>query len=299
MAAPMDEITDSPMRQLIREFSKDELLFTEMRHVASIAKVKYQQAITFKDLERPLCFQFAANDTTFIKEATEKILEKKFELINLNVCCPSRSAIKSGGGSTLMEKSSLLKKIILSFQNVIDGKVPFTIKIRAGFKKKNALEISKLAEGLGVDAIVIHPRTQAEGFTGKLDMALVKKIKENIKIPIIFSGNINNFPKAQEAYEKTNVDGFMIGRALCGSPWKIKEIVENSRGKKFEINQKLLLNCAIKHLSLALEHYGPKGFHFFKKQLPYYIKQIKLTAKTKRELLSAKTVEELKKSFNF
>ena len=295
MSAPMDGVIDSPMRQLIREFSKNELLFTEMRHVAPIAQNRDTKTFTFKDIERPLCFQFSANDTTFIKKAVEKTLEQKFELINLNVCCPAKNAIKSGGGSALMANPSLLKEIILSFQNAIQGKVPFTIKIRAGFKETNALEISKLAEKLGVDAIIIHPRIQTAGFSGRLNIELVKKIKDQIKIPVIFSGNINSFKKAVEALEKTNADGFMIGRALYGNPWKIREITETAQGKKFDIDQKQRLTCAVKHLSLSLEHYGPQGIHFFKKHLSWYLKKIDINPQEKRRLLSINTTKELLK----
>ena len=193
-----------------------------------------------------------------------------------------------------MSKPQMLKKIIKTFTKTIDGKVPFTIKIRAGFKEKNAVEISKLAEGEGVDAIIIHPRTQAQGFAGLPDIELVEEIKKKIKIPIIYSGNITSFEDAEKVYTKTNADGFMIGRALYGAPWKLKEITQNSLGKTFSIDLKTTLRYALKHLDLVVEHYGEPYFQNIKKQLPAYIKAIQNASQTRKKLIETQNANELK-----
>ena len=190
MSAPIDGIIDSPFRQLIRKFSPKTLVFTEMRHVACIANEKDDKSLKYNPIEHPICFQISANDIQFIDTAIHKILEKKFDSINLNIGCPAKNIVKSGCGSALMADLPRLKKIIKQLKKSIDAKVSLNIKIRAGFKEKNALEVSQLAVDEGASAIIIHPRTQPGGFAAPLDFALVKKIKETVNVPIIFSGNI-------------------------------------------------------------------------------------------------------------
>lgn len=288
MAAPLDGVTDSPMRQLIRLFSPNELLFTEMRHVCTVLGDKRNESLRFKEIEKPLAFQFSANKVENIKEAVEKVLEKKVEMINLNVGCPARNVVSSGGGSALMADKERLKSIITEFKKSINDRVPFTIKIRSGFKEKNAVEISKMAQDLGVDGIIIHPRTQPQGFTGLPDNEITRQVKEAISIPLIFSGNINSFTRAQKVYNETGVDGFMIGRALWGYPWKMHEILLASKGEKFEISSNEMIKYGLMHLRLIVEHYGTRSFNAFKKQLPSYIKSVNNAAEIRKKLVLIK-----------
>jgi len=285
MAAPLDGITDSPLRILIRDFSSEELMMTEMRHVACVSNEKDERSLKYKPVEHPLSFQFSANRITFIDSAIEKVIAKGFKFINLNCGCPAPCVTKSGSGSALMANLPVLKELMLHFVKVIDGRVPFTVKIRAGYKEKNAIEVAKLAQDCGATCIMIHPRTQPEGFTSRLDYDLTRKVKEAVTIPVIFSGNINRFEQAKKTYELTGVDGFMIGRALWGAPWKMKEITEAAQGRTFTVNTATMLQYALKHLDLNLDHYGSRGFSAFKKQLPQYIRSIQNAAEWRGKLL--------------
>ncbi len=299
MSAPIDGIIDSPFRRLIRKFSPKVLVFTEMRHVACIANEKDEKSLKYNPTEHPICFQISANDIQFIDTAIHKILEKKIDAINLNIGCPAKNIVKSGCGSALMADLPRLKKIIKQLKKSIGEKVSLNVKIRAGFKEKNALEVSQLAVDEGASAIIIHPRTQPEGFAAPLDFELVRKIKETVNVPIIFSGNINNFERAKKAYELTGVDGFMIGRALYGCPWKIKKIMENAIGNNFEISQEDSIKTAIEHLNLAANFYGPKyGFHIIKQHLPQYIKRIENAGQVRKQLMASITEEEMRKTLN-
>jgi len=294
MAAPLDGITDSPLRRLIREFSPNELMMSEMRHVACVSNEKNQQSLKYQALEHPLSFQFSANRITFIDKAVDKVIESGFKFINLNCGCPAPTVTKSGSGSALMANLPLLKELMLHFVKVIDGRVPFTLKIRAGYKEKNAIDVAKLAQDCGVVCIMIHPRTQPEGFTSRLDYDLTRKVKEAVNIPVIFSGNINRFEQAKKTYDLTGVDGFMIGRALWGAPWKIREITDAAEGKSFTIDTATMLQYAARHLELNLEHYGPRGFSAFKKQLPQYIRSIKDAAEWRGKLLRSMHEDEMR-----
>lgn len=302
MSAPIDGLIDSSLRQLIREYSKDELLWGQMRHVASIANAERVDELNINKIEYPICFQVSANSTNFVEQAIERILDKnnsgrKFEMINLNSGCPSKKIINSGTGSALMGNVPMLKEIIKrikSTMNKSSENIPFTIKIRAGFIEKNALEVAIMAEDLGVDGIIIHPRLKSQGFTGELDFEIVKKIKKQVKLPLVFSGNIIDAQSAKEAYERTGVDGFMIGRALYGAPWKMKQILQNLQGKEFVVTEKDKIKVALRHLDLNTKHYGHDvGFNMIKKHLPMYIKNIDGAATIRKKLVRANSETEM------
>jgi tRNA-dihydrouridine synthase B len=294
MAAPLDGITDSPLRQLIRDFSPEELMMGEMRHVSAVTHEKTGICLKYDMREQPLAFQFSANKLMFIDTAVEKVIASGFKMINLNCGCPARTVTSSGSGSALMANLPQLEELIKRFITVIDGRVPFTIKIRAGYKIKNAVEVAQLAQDCGVEGLMIHPRTQPEGFTSRLDYDLVKRVKEALTIPVVFSGNINRFEAAKKVYEMTGVDGFMIGRALWGAPWKMREMTDAAQGKTFTIDTPTMLSYARKHLDLNVEFYGARGFSGFKKQLPQYIRCIEGAAEWRGKLLRAQTELEMR-----
>lgn len=270
IGAPLDSITDSPFRQLVRQFSTAELLYTEMRHVGSIAADKDGRRTTrFEQWERPLNYQIAANAVDYIDAAIDRIIAARVDIVDLNVGCPARNVIGSGSGSALMADIPRLTRILKHLRSKLS--MPFTIKIRAGFKECNAVAIAQLAQDCGVDALAIHPRLQTQKFEGRPDYAVAAAVKQALQIPVFLSGNIVNWATARMAYETTGVDGFLIGRGLWGKPWKLKELYEHSQGRHYTINRKEILACAIDHLQRMLAYYGPQGLFAFRKHVPFYI----------------------------
>lgn len=299
MSAPMDGVTDSPFRKLLRKFSKDELLYTEMRHVACVANEVDKKSLRFDISERPLNFQFAVNKVDFIEKACELVLKKGVDCIDLNIGCPAKNLISSGSGSALMQDIPRLKEVLTCLRaNIKD--IPFTVKIRAGFKVKNAIDVAKLAQDCGVDAIAIHPRLQTEKFQGIPDYALAGKIKAESTVPIMVSGGIVDFPTAKMVYEQTGVDGFLIGQALWSKPWKLREMREQSLGNNFEVSpdtregRKVILECALEHLENILEFYGKDGIYIFRKHVPFYVKGMESACNIKNVIFSTDSVDIVK-----
>ncbi len=291
--APLDVVTDSPLRRMVREFSPDVLMYTEMRHIASVANAKLKALFAYNPIEQPLAYQISANRTLWMYEAIEKIIEHGFCELNLNMGYPARQVVGSGSGSALMADIPRYKELVSELIRIIDGRIPFTIKMRAGLKEVNALEVAQIAQDLGVEGIIIHPRLQTGGFTAPLNYDLVAQIKKTISIPVQFSGNINSFKRAQKVYERTGVDGFMVGRAVWGCPWKLKEIMENAEGREFTVSTHDALGCAIRHLAHSVELYGPRGVHHFKKQLPQYIRGVENASQLRATMLRLQTAEEM------
>lgn len=292
IGGPLDGITDAPFRQLVRQFSKRELLYTEMRHVRSIlTPMGGQLALKFEQMERPLSFQVSASSDDCIEAACEKIVAAGVDIIDLNVGCPAKNVISSCCGSALMAHPDQLEKILKKFRSCLD--IPFTVKIRAGFKEKNALDIAKLIQDCGADALAIHPRLQTQKFAGLPDYEIAAQVKQALQIPVIFSGNVVNFKTAQLTYDRTGVDGFLIGRGMWAKPWKLLEMAENAAGREYHVSQAMLLQVALQHLQLMIDHYGPKGLYCFRKHLPFYIKGHPSASAMRSKLVIATSQEEI------
>ncbi len=293
MGGPLDGITDSPFRRLVRKFSKNELLYTEMRHIRCIANKRGgEHALNFEGSERPVNFQIAANSIDCIPEAIEKILAKGVDCVDINVGCPAKNVVRSGGGSSLMADPERLEKILKELRKHLP--IPFTVKIRAGYKEINAIEIAKLVQDCGADALAIHPRLQTQRFAGRPDYALAAQVKQAIDIPLLLSGNVVNFKTAQMAYEQTGADGFLIARGMWAKPWKLLEMREHSQGREFAIPSQEIMECALEHLDMMIEHYGPHGLYCFRKHLPFYVKGFASASEVRKKLAVSKSVAEVK-----
>lgn len=293
IGGPLDGITDAPFRKLVREFSKDELLYTEMRHVACIANDKGgKRSLKFEQLERPLNYQVAANYDTFIDAACDKIIAKGVDMVDLNIGCPARNVISSGSGSALMADLPRLKHILTTFRKKLA--IPFTVKIRAGFKTCNALEVAQLAQDCGVDALAIHPRLQTQRFTGRPDFALAAQVKKALNIPVFFSGGVVNFKLANMVYGQTGVDGFLIGRGIWARPWKLLEMRAHAQGETFMVDKSMVLSCALKHLDYMLEHYGDHAVYMFRKHVPFYVRGVAQASEVRQALMACKDAQMVK-----
>lgn len=294
MGGPLDGVTDSPFRQVVRDFSKEELLYTEMRHVACVANDKGGvKALAFEQLERPLNYQVTTNGTNFIEHACAKILSSGVDIVDLNIGCPAKNVVGSGSGSALMADEAKLEAVLKLFRKCLPD-TPFTVKMRAGFKNKNALVVAKIAQDCGADAIAIHPRSQTQKFAGVPDYDLAAQVKASVTIPVLFSGGVVDFKTAQYTYDRTGVDGFLIGRGMWAQAWKLLELREHSIGNSFDIDKKMMLRCAIKQLDNMLDYYGPKGIHCFRKHLPFYIKGMPSACTIRKELVLSESVSEIK-----
>lgn len=295
IGGPLDGITDAPFRRLVREFSTQELLYTEMRHVGCVANdATGRLSLDFQQSERPINYQISASSIEFIDKALEKILSKGVDSIDLNIGCPARNVIKSGSGCALMADLPRLKKILDHLR--VRLSIPLTIKIRAGFKIPNAVDVARLAQDCGVDALTIHPRLQAQLFAGRPDYALAAQVKKALSIPVFLSGNVINWQTACLAYEQTGVDGFLIGRGIWAKPWKLKELDAHANGQAFDLSPSLIFGTAFKHFEYMLAHYGHQGLYQFRKHIPLYLRGLSDASLLRRTLVVSNSVDEVKMS---
>ena len=299
LLAPMAGITDLAFRKVCKE-NNCGLVETEM---VSAKAVYYNDEKTMKMLnmegeKRPVSIQIFGNDPEVMMAAT-KILDGKSELVDINMGCPAPKVVKNGDGSKLLLDLDLVEKIVKSVVSV--SKVPVTVKMRTGWDENTivAEEVAKIIEKSGASAITIHGRTRSEFYSGKANLDLIKRVKEAVNIPVIGNGDVIDGISAKEMFEKTGVDGIMIGRGTLGNPWIFKHIIhylETGENLPSESNEEKLATI-IKHFNLLLEEKGEyTAVREIRKHAAWYVKNMKDASKFKCEVNKIEKAEDFIKA---
>ena len=276
--APMAGITDLPFRTIVREFGCG-LAFTEMVSANGLlrGKGKTWRYVDSSPNDRPLGIQLFGSDPATLSEAARIAAGKGADLIDINMGCPVKKVIKTGSGAALMRDPERIAAILGAVRGAVE--LPLTVKIRAGWSPReiNALEIGRIAEDFGVDAVTLHPRTVDQGFGGLADWGLIASLKAQLRIPVIGSGDIRSPDDAVRMFQETGCDGVMVGRGCLGNPWIIKNILSRmSGGAPFAPSLAEREETIRRHLTLATEYYGERvGTRDFRKHLLWYTKGLR------------------------
>lgn len=277
LLAPMAGITDLPFRLICKEFGPG-LVTTEMVSSKAILydDSKTKKLMNTKGEKRPISMQIFGSDIEAMSYASKYVSELA-EIVDINMGCPAPKVTKNGDGSKLLLDLEKAKEVIDAV--VKNSKVPVTLKIRAGWDKDNivAPEVAKIAEDCGISAITIHGRTRDEFYSGKADLEIIKKVKEAVSIPVIGNGDIKDEESAVEMFERTNVDGIMIGRASLGNPWLFEKIIHYLKtGEKLPDRPlKEKLELIKRHLDLEVKEKGEyTAIREFRKHIAYYTKKL-------------------------
>jgi nifR3 family TIM-barrel protein len=155
--------------------------------------------------------------------AARVVEELGFDVVDINLGCPAKKVVKCGG-SGLLRDLPLLQTILRAVRAAV--KMPFTVKIRAGWDEKSivAAEVARMAEGEGVEAIAVHPRTRMQGLNGPADWNIICEVKQSVRIPVIGNGDVRRPEDALRMVEETGCDAVMIGRAAATNPWIFRQI---------------------------------------------------------------------------
>ena len=297
--APMAGISNTAYRQIIKEMGAG-LIYAEM--VSDKALVhgsqKTYDLLKMNDNERPIAQQIFGSDIKSFVEAA-KIVEEKMQpdIIDINMGCPvPKVAIKSQAGSALLKNPEKVKEIVKAV--VLAVKVPVTVKIRSGWDESsiNAVEIAKAVEEAGASAITVHGRTRSQGYSGKADWSIIKKVKESVKIPVIGNGDINSCFDAKRMLDETGCDAIMIGRGVLGNPWLIKECINylefGEIPKEISANEKI--EMLKKHYKLLLNNTNEKqAILEIRTHALWYIKGLPKSAEVKNEICKTKNSADL------
>jgi len=215
--APLSGITDYPFRKLAKEFGCG-LVFTEMVSAEGLLR-KGKPFLRMGEDEHPIFVQLSGSTPDALAQAAELAEEAGADGIDINMGCPSKKITDTGAGADLMRFPDRIEVILKEVRRSI--RCPLTIKIRSGWDAGhvNAIEVARIAESCGVDAITLHPRTRAQWFHSQADWKLIGELKRNVRIPVIGNGDVTTPFLVKRIQEKTGCDGVMIGKGALGNPW--------------------------------------------------------------------------------
>jgi len=225
--APMEDITDPPFRHLCKKFGAD-LMYTEFISSEGLIRdaAKSRKKLDFDEDERPIGIQIFGHNAESMKRAAEKAQEAKPDLIDINWGCPVKKVVSKGAGAGMLRDIPKMESI--TREVVKATHLPVTIKTRLGWdeENKNIVEIAERLQDTGIAAISIHGRTKVQLYRGKADWTLIGAVKNNprMHIPVIGNGDITGPEIALEMKNRYSVDGIMVGRAIVGNPWILREI---------------------------------------------------------------------------
>lgn len=302
--APMAGISNSAFRRIVKEMGAG-LIYAEMVSDKAIIydNEKTKQMLYLTAEERPIAQQIFGSDIESFTESAKIVYEQmKPDIIDINMGCPvPKIAIKSQAGAALLKNPDKIKEIVKSVVQAVP--CPVTVKIRSGWDEKsiNAKLVAKICEEAGASAITIHGRTRKQGYSGNVDLDIIKEVKESVNIPVIANGDIKDIESAKKMLECTKCDAIMIGRATLGNPWLIKKLVtyfeENIILPDPTYEEKI--NMALKHLSYLTDLKNEKvAILEIRSHMAWYLKGLKDSGPIKNAINQAKTIEEIKKILN-
>jgi len=218
--APMAGVTDTLFRRVIRGLGGCGLLMTEFTSSEGITRSakKTLRYLYFQEDEHPITAQLFGANPAVMAEAAKMVEDLGYDAVDINLGCPAKKVVKCGG-SGLLRDLPLLEQIFKSVRAAV--KIPLTIKLRAGWDEHSivAVDVAKMAESVGVEAVAVHPRTRTQGYAGAADWSLIAAVKQTVKIPVIGNGDINRPEDAARMRFETGCDAVMIGRAAATNPW--------------------------------------------------------------------------------
>ncbi len=293
--APMAGISDSAYRSIIKEMGAG-LIYAEMVSDKAICygNKKTQDMLFMKEMERPISQQIFGSDIHSFVMAAKYIYQNMHpDIIDINMGCPvPKVANRAQAGSALLKDPDKVYEIVKAVVSVVP--IPVTIKIRSGwdFDSINAPTIALMAEKAGAKAIAIHARTRSQGYSGKADLQIIKKVKESVSIPVIGNGDIQTPIDAKRMLEETGCDAVMIGRGAIGNPWLIRDVVSYLEGKPILNSPSILekLQMIKRHFLLLCEQKGEKvAVLEMRMHASYYVKGLPFSKQFKEVLFQTKT----------
>ena len=324
--APLAGYTDAPFRYIAKKCGAD-VLVSEMVSADGVKKnfARFAHEVAFTEEERPFGIQLFGDNPMVMSRAAFLLSKLKPDFFDINMGCPVKKVVKRYAGSALMLKPELAEEIVREVVKVLnDVNIPLTVKIRAGwdFDNINAVPFTQMCESAGASAIIVHPRTRSQFFTGLSDWDIIRQVKEAVSIPVIGNGDIQSVDDVKRMYQETGCDSVMIGRGALGKPWifsdyKSKEklqvtsykLQENPPNKPNGVrhygggqNESLTthnsyLTTIFEHIDKVLEHYqDPRALIPMRAHFAYYTKGFVGGSKARKIIFASTDAEEIKKT---
>lgn len=283
--APMAGVSNAPFRLICREAGAGLLTSEEIDARALVmGNAKTEMLTRYLPKERPLAMQLLGSDPDVLAEAARRLEAAGADGIDLNMGCPVAKIVAKGQGSALMRDPLGAAVIFRTLRKAVS--VPFTIKIRGGWDDHtlNAVEIARLAEAEGVDAITVHPRTRSQQFTGRAPWEIIAAVVAAVRLPVIGNGDVRSLGDARAMVAATGCAAVMIGRGALGRPWVFsgRDVPRDERAAVIR-----------RHAALIATHLPERAALVqLKKHLAWYSDGLPNAARTRPALFAARSADE-------
>jgi tRNA-dihydrouridine synthase B len=278
--APMAGATNAPFRVVARECGAGLLTSEEIDARALVEDSAHTRVLAqHLAVERPLAMQLLGADPDVLAEAARRLEADGADAIDLNMGCPVPKIVAKGQGAALMRDPLRAAVIFRTVRKAV--RVPFTIKIRGGWDGRciNAVEIARMAESEGVDALTVHPRTRSQQFTGQAPWEIIADVVAAVRVPVTGNGDVCSHADAVAMTKATGCAAVMIGRAALGAPWVFlgAEATRDDRARVIR-----------RHADLIEAHLPPRlALVQLKKHLAWYSDGLPFAARTRPALFAA------------
>ena len=296
--APMAGVADRAFRELCMSYGAAYVI-SEMVSSKGLTMqdTKSKELLFLSDAERPAGAQIFGDDPEIMANAALKAMEFSPDFIDINMGCPAPKIAGNGGGSALLKNPELIGKIVKKVVEV--SPVPVTAKIRIGWDKNsiNAVEIAKIIEAAGADAITVHGRTKDQMYAPPVSLDEIANVKKAVSIPVIGNGDIVDGKSAKLMLDMTGCDFLMVGRGALGNPW-IFQCINAYLNKEADFTEPTLeekMDVMLRHIGTLCEYKGVRiGMREARKHAAWYIKGIRGAAAFRQEIGQLSTMDELK-----
>ncbi len=252
--APMAAVTNAPFRMVARESGSGLTTTEEIDAVSLIRRSPAALDITrYYPEERPLAMQLLGADAELLCRAAELVQEAGADIVDLNMGCPVKKIVVQGKGSALMRDIPSTARLLRELRRVV--RVPLTVKIRGGWDDEhlNAVEVARMAQDEGVDAITVHPRTRSQQFGGRAPWGIIGDVVEAVTIPVTGNGDVTSMAAARCMMAETGCANVMIGRGALGRPWVFDSGLECLGPAAISGRKRAVI---ARHIDLILEHFA-------------------------------------------
>jgi len=256
--APMAGVTDTVFRRFIKNasvFSSDAdgpidvnsetsnqhsgcgLIMTEFTSADGLARMrksKLKRYLTYYDDEHPISAQLFGSKPDTLADAARVCQDAGFDIVDLNLGCPAKRVVACNGGSGLLRDLPLIAKIFENIRAAVT--IPFTVKFRMGWNDEHivCVELAKLAEACGLNAVALHARTREDGYSGQARWEYIQAVKAAVKIPVIGNGDVRTPEDACALVDQSGCDAVMIGRAAPANPWIFRQIAQYTATGRYD-----------------------------------------------------------------
>ncbi|MEM7494553.1 MAG: tRNA-dihydrouridine synthase, partial [Myxococcota bacterium] len=176
--------------------------------------------------ETPHCVQLFGGDPAVMAQAARACVDEGADIIDINMGCPVRKVTKTGAGSALLCDTARAADVVAAIRRAVPPEVAVTAKLRAGWDADhiNCVEMAQALQQAGCQAVALHARTRAQGYSGTADWDLIGRVKQAVRIPVIGNGDVVTVADAHAMQARTGCDGVMIGRGALGNPWIFQQL---------------------------------------------------------------------------